>query len=109
MAVENAMTYVCPVELALSAIAGKWKPAILWELSAGPKRFSELQTALSGIAHKVLSQQLAQLARDGMVMRCDAEGEAAGYTLTVLGGTLRPALNALATWGKEHGAIGSRH
>ena len=107
MAIEDPMTYVCPVELALSAIAGKWKPAILWELSTGPKRFSELQSALPGIAHKVLSQQLAQLNRDGMVARCDVEGEVSGYTLTALGGTLRPALNALAQWGKEHGAIGS--
>ena len=108
MAVEDATTYVCPVELALGAIAGKWKPAILWELSAGPKRFGELQAALPGIAHKVLSQQLAQLAGDGMVMRCDAESETAGYALTALGATLRPALNALAQWGKEHGAIASR-
>ena len=105
---EDAMTYVCPVELALAAIAGKWKPAILWELSVGPKRFGELQVALPGIAHKVLSQQLVQLARDGMVMRCDAESEAAGYALTALGATLRPALNALAQWGKEHGAVASR-
>jgi DNA-binding HxlR family transcriptional regulator len=108
MDVEDTTTYVCPVELALSAIAGKWKPAILWELSAGPKRFGELQAALSGISHKVLSQQLAQLHRDGMVERCDAEIEANGYTLTELGGTLRPALNALAQWGKKHGAIRQR-
>jgi DNA-binding HxlR family transcriptional regulator len=56
----------------------------------------------------VLSQQLAQLHRDGMVERCDAEIEANGYTLTELGGTLRPALNALAQWGKKHGAIRQR-
>lgn len=105
MDVECTTTYVCPVELALSAIAGKWKPAILWELSTGPKRFSELQTGLPGISHKVLSQQLARLHRDGMVERCDVE--ATGYTLTALGDTLRPALNALAQWGKKHGVIGS--
>jgi DNA-binding HxlR family transcriptional regulator len=108
MNVEDTTTYVCPVELALSAIAGKWKPAILWELTAAPKRFGELQAALPGISHKVLSQQLAQLHRDGMVERGDAGGDATGYTLTALGGTLRPALNALAQWGKEHGAMGSQ-
>jgi DNA-binding HxlR family transcriptional regulator len=108
MDIENTATYVCPVELALSAIAGKWKPAILWELSAGPRRFGQLQAALPGISHKVLSQQLAQLHRDGMVERCDADGDATGYTLTALGGTLRPALNALAQWGKEHGQVESQ-
>ncbi|BDU19039.1 helix-turn-helix domain-containing protein [Dyella sp. GSA-30] len=108
MDVEETTTYVCSVELALSAIAGKWKPAILWELSAGPKRFGELQATLIGISHKVLSQQLTQLHRDGMVERGDAGGDAMGYTLTTLGGTLRPALNALAQWGKEHGAMGSQ-
>lgn len=98
------MPYVCPVEITLKAIAGKWKPAILWALSTGPKRFSELQMAMPGVAHKVLSQQLAQLQRDGMVMPIEAGDRApAGYMLTLLGGTLRPALNALASWGKAHG------
>ncbi|WP_266171840.1 winged helix-turn-helix transcriptional regulator [Dyella subtropica] len=96
--------HVCPVELALQAIAGKWKPAILWELASGAKRFSELQSALPGIAHKVLSQQLVQLQHDGMVMRSEAVRDAPpGYMLTLLGGTLRPALDALAQWGKAHG------
>ncbi|MFC4764927.1 winged helix-turn-helix transcriptional regulator [Dyella koreensis] len=101
---DEATTYVCPVELALQAIAGKWKPAILWELTAGARRFSELQSALPGIAHKVLSQQLAQLQRDGMVMRSEPASDAPpGYMLTLLGGTLRPSLDALAQWGKAHG------
>jgi DNA-binding HxlR family transcriptional regulator len=101
---DEATSYVCPVELALQAIAGKWKPAILWELAAGTRRFGELQSALPGIAHKVLSQQLSQLRRDGMVMRSEPLGDAPpGYTLTLLGGTLRPALDALAQWGKAHG------
>jgi len=101
--IEHA-AYVCPVEITLQTMAGKWKPAILWALSTGPKRFSELQAAMPGIAHKVLSQQLAQLQRDGMVIPVEAgDRTQAGYMLTLLGGTLRPALNALASWGKAHG------
>ena len=100
---ENSF-YSCPVELALQAIMGKWKPAILWELASGAKRFSELQAALPGIAHKVLSQQLTRLQRDGMVMRNHTGFDfPPGYTLTLLGGTLRPSLDALAEWGKLHG------
>ena len=91
---ENAF-YNCPVERALQAIMGKWKPAILWELASGAKRFSELQAALPGIAHKVLSQQLTRLQRDGMVMRNHTGMDfPPGYTLTLLGGTLRPSLGS---------------
>jgi DNA-binding HxlR family transcriptional regulator len=104
MSLLEHVTYVCPVELTLKVIAGKWKPAILWELTTGAKRFNELQTALPGIAHKVLHQQLKQLQRDGMVIRNDAEKDMhLGYALTPLGETLRPSLNALAQWGKLHG------
>jgi DNA-binding HxlR family transcriptional regulator len=104
MSPHEQPVYVCPVELALKAITGKWKPAILWELSSGARRFSELQSAMPGIAHKVLHQQLMQLQRDGMVTRHDAEKEMhAGYVLTPLGETLRPSLDALAQWGKLHG------
>jgi DNA-binding HxlR family transcriptional regulator len=104
MSVQDHVAYVCPVELALKAIAGKWKPAILWELSSGAKRFNELHGAMPGIAHKVLQQQLTRLQRDGVVMRSDTAKEAhSGYVLTPLGETLRPALDALAQWGKQHG------
>ena len=97
-------TYICPVELALKAIAGKWKPAILWELTSGAKRFNELLSAMPGIAHKVLTQQLTQLQRDGMVMRHSVQNDPhPGYALTLLGETLRPSLDALAQWGKLYG------
>ncbi|GLQ99096.1 winged helix-turn-helix transcriptional regulator [Dyella mobilis] len=104
MSLLEQNTFICPVELALKAIAGKWKPAILWELASGAKRFNELQGAMPGISHKVLNQQLTQLQRDGMVMHHGAELELhAGYALTPLGETLRPSLDALAQWGKLHG------
>ena len=96
--------FVCPVDVALSVINGKWKPMILWLLTAKRRRFSELQAAMPELAHKVLSQQLRQLEADGVIRRRvqDAVPGRSEYELTDFGRTLRPALNALASWGKAH-------
>ncbi|MEP6900087.1 MAG: helix-turn-helix domain-containing protein [Rhodanobacter sp.] len=96
--------FVCPVDVTLSMISGKWKPMILWLLTAGPRRFSDLQSAMPLVAHKVLAQQLRQLVSDDVIRRVVRENmpSAGGYQLTAFGRTLRPALNALANWGKTH-------
>ena len=96
--------YVCPVELTLDVIGGKWKPLILWELRTGPRRFNALQHALPGITHKMLSQQLRDLERAGIVSRREIPGRVrhVEYTMSEFGRTLRPVLNALAGWAKAH-------
>ena len=96
--------FVCPVDVALSVIGGKWKPMLLWLLSMRRRRFSEFQAAMPGLAHKVLSQQLRQLEADGVIRRRarDAVPTRNEYELTDFGRSLRPALNALASWGKSH-------
>jgi len=52
----------------------------------------------------VLSEQLRQLQRDGVVLRVVREGkmQRVEYELTALGQALRPILNGLASWGKAH-------
>jgi DNA-binding HxlR family transcriptional regulator len=96
--------FACPVDVALSVIHGKWKPAILWSLAGGTCRFRDFQAALPQVAHKVLSEQLRQLEADGVIERRGREDADTGteYVLTGFGRTLRPALNALASWGKAH-------
>ncbi|HWY26274.1 MAG TPA: helix-turn-helix domain-containing protein [Nevskia sp.] len=96
--------YICPINIALDLIGGKWKPMILWQIGKGRRRFSSLQAAMPGIAHKVLSEQLRQLQRDGVVLRVVREGKTQRieYELTALGDSLRPMLNGLASWGKTH-------
>ncbi len=89
----------CPVELTLAVICGKWKPGILWQLHDGPRHFNDLQRAMSGITHKVLTTQLRQLERHGIVSRIDG-----AYALSDFGQTLRRALDELATWGKANSA-----
>lgn len=100
---SDSPAYVCPVDITLSVIRGKWKPLILWLLSDGGKRFSELQAAIPQIAHKVLSQQLRQLEQNGVIHRIvQPASQAAVYELTAFGQSLGPALAALAEWGKRH-------
>lgn len=105
-AADRGAPYTCPVELTLAVIGGKWKPLILWELRAGARGFNALQAALPGVTHKVLAAQLRHLARDGIVDRTTHEGRVrrVDCALTPFGRTLRPALNALAQWAKDHHA-----
>jgi DNA-binding HxlR family transcriptional regulator len=96
--------FSCPVELTLAIIGGKWKPGILWQLHDGPRHFNELQRSIPGVTHKVLTSQLRQLERDGIVTRSDG-----AYALSDFGQTLRIALDELAAWGKmnssRYGAV----
>lgn len=103
---ETAPHFSCPVELTIAMIGGKWKPLLLWELRDGPRRFNALQNAMPGITHKVLAQQLRGLERDGFVTRTEHAGEVrhVEYALSGFGATLRPVLNVMADWAKQHHA-----
>jgi DNA-binding HxlR family transcriptional regulator len=59
----------CPVQATINVLSGKWKVQILWHLSFGPRRFAELRKKLSKISEKVLTDQLRQLERDGVLLR----------------------------------------
>ena len=58
----------CPVEATLDLIGGKYKALILWHLSEGTLRFSELQKRISATA-KMLTQQLRELENDQLIHR----------------------------------------
>ena len=94
----------CPVEATLEAIGGRWKVLILHELFLGTKRFGELHRSLLGITQKMLTQQLREMERDGLIhrevyMQVPPKVE---YSLTALGKTLQPVLDAMHFWGKEY-------
>jgi DNA-binding HxlR family transcriptional regulator len=92
-----------PVEHALHAIAGKWKPMILWQLLEGTRRFAELQRAIPEVSAKVLTEQLRELEADGLLeRRVFAEvPPRVEYTLTALGRGLESVLAALCDWGRD--------
>ena len=93
----------CPVEAAVGVIGGKWKVLILWHLQErGTLRFAELQRAVGGVTQKVLSQQLRELERDGVITRrvYPEVPPRVEYALSSLGTTLRGPLDVLCEWGE---------
>src|SRR6516164_6675488 len=91
----------CPAEITLAVIGGRWKVLILYQLFQGVKRFSELSRALDGITQKMLTQQLREMERDGIVRRTvyPQVPPKVEYSLTPRGQTLRPVVNAMCRWG----------
>ncbi len=103
-------TYSCGLEASLDVVGGKWKPIVLWQLSAGPRRFGELRRLVAGISEKMLIQQLREMQADGIVAREDFREipPRVEYSLTEFGVSLREALRPLCEWGGEHmGRIGA--
>jgi DNA-binding HxlR family transcriptional regulator len=94
----------CPVQATINVIAGKWKVQILWHLSFGPMRFAELRDLLRDISEKVLTDQLRQLAADGVIQRhvSDSVPPAVRYSLTDAGEKLVPMMESLCEWGSSH-------
>lgn len=101
----TADTHLCPVEVTLAVIGGKWKAVLIFHLSrSGPQRFAELRRKIPGISERVLTRQLRELAADGVVRRevfpeVPARVE---YSLTEYGESLRPVTEAMCQWGKRH-------
>jgi DNA-binding HxlR family transcriptional regulator len=63
----------CPVQATSNVLAGKWKVLIVWHLSFGQRRFAEIRDLLPGVSEKVLTAQLRELERDGVIRRVAAE------------------------------------
>ena len=94
----------CPVAATLDLIGGKYKALILWRLSGGPQRYSQLRDSLTGITPKMLTQQLRELESNGLI---DREVFPVGpprveYSLTSLGKSLMPILVAMRDWGSNY-------
>ena len=92
----------CPVETTLGLIGDKWKVLILRDLLTGTKRFSELKRSVSGVSQKVLTSQLRAMEADGLVRR-EVFAEVpprVEYSLTPLGESLAPVIDALKAWGE---------
>ena len=94
-------TNCCPVEATLELIGGKYKALILWHLSEGTLRFSELKKVISGATPKMLTQQLRELEAQKLVHRevFPIIPPKVEYSLTDLGQSLMPILVAMRDWG----------
>ncbi len=95
----------CPtVQTTLDVIGGKWKPLILWHLESETLRFSELSRRIGDITQKMLTQQLRELERDGLVKRTvyPEIPPRVEYTITSYGKTVQPILKSMHQWGQSH-------
>ena len=94
----------CPVETTLTLISDKWKVLILRDLLPGTKRFGELKKSIGHVSQKVLTAQLRQMEQSGLVNRkVYAEvPPKVEYSLTDVGYSLKPILDAMWTWGEEY-------
>lgn len=97
-------TYPCTVSLTMDFLGGKWKAVILYHLMDQPKRYNELRKEMPAITEMTLSLQLKQLGKDGLIRR-KVYGKKPPvkvvYSLTDLGKSLIPVLNAITQWGNE--------
>lgn len=96
----------CPVETTLTLIGDKWKVLILRDLLTGTKRFGELKRSVGNVSQKVLTAQLRDLEESGLLTRkVYAEvPPRVEYSLTELGRSLRPILDAMSDWGENYKA-----
>ena len=94
----------CPVATTVQLIGNKWKLLIIRNLQMRPWRFNELQKNLDGISQKVLTDSLCTMEADGLITRTVyAEvPPRVEYSLSELGETMRPILDAMEAWGNSY-------
>ena len=100
----------CPVETTLTLISDKWKVLILRDLMPGTKRFGELKKSIRSVSQKVLTAQLREMEANGLLTRTVyAEvPPRVEYSLTALGKSLKPILDAMQVWGEVYQAQNHR-
>lgn len=94
----------CPVQTTLTLISDKWQILIIRDLLNGTMRFGELQRSVGTISQKVLTSQLRKMETSGLVNR-KAYPEVpprVEYSLTELGASLKPVVDAMWDWGEQY-------
>jgi DNA-binding HxlR family transcriptional regulator len=96
--------YNIGVEATIDVIGGKWKPVILCHLKHGTMRTSELKKAIPHITQKMLTQQLRELEKDGIINRIVYQQvpPKVEYEISEYGSTLNELLEHLCKWGEFH-------
>jgi len=105
----NDKEYLCPVEVAINVISGKWKSLILWHLHEGDKRYKELERIVPGVSQKMLTQQLKEIERDGLLIRTvyPEVPPRVEYALTPLGHSAFSILKIMHDWAIDE--LGCEH
>jgi DNA-binding HxlR family transcriptional regulator len=104
MPVSKKECSACPIDATLSIIDGRWKGTILWRLSEGPMRTSELRRSIPGITERMLIRHLQELVQDGILVRRQRNTvpPCVHYSISKYGLTLLPVLETICSWGRNH-------
>lgn len=104
MITYRGIEYRCPVELTISLLSGKWKAVLLWELSERTIRFNELTRLFPEVTRKMLTQQLKEMERDGLVHRQEYNQipPKVEYSLTEFGRSFMPVIRSMNQWGIDY-------
>lgn len=100
----------CGLAHALDVVGERWTLLLVRELASGPKRYTDLAEALSGIGTSLLATRVRQLESDGVIQRrlaLDQPGSAVVYELSPVGRELAEAVIPLALWGSRHQMTGA--
>jgi DNA-binding HxlR family transcriptional regulator len=98
------ITKNCPVTKCMQIIGGKWKTIIIYLISIEINRFGQLQRSCEGISKQMLTKQLRELEKDGIINRkIYAEiPPRVEYSITPKGETLFPILESMEKWGLKN-------
>ncbi len=101
---RNTAEFNCPVGATLELIGGKYKALILWHLTGATLRFGELRRYIPQATPKMLTQQLRELEDANLVIRTvyPVVPPKVEYTLSDLGKSIRPILEAMFAWGTDY-------
>lgn len=94
----------CPVDATIQLIGGKYKAVILWHLIEEKKRFSELKRLIPKATEKMLTQQLRDMEKDGLIIRTvyPVIPPKVEYSLSGFGRSLVPVLDSMCRWGTDY-------
>lgn len=101
----SCSNYQCEIELTLEILSGKWKALIIWNLHLhGVIRYNEFRRIIPNVTQKMLTQQLKELEKYGIVSRSayPTVPPTVDYRLTELGEELIPIMSAMDSWGKAY-------
>ncbi len=101
----SCSNYQCEIELTLEILSGKWKALIIWNLHLHEVvRYNEFRRLIPAITQKMLTQQLKELEKYGIVSRkiYPTVPPTVEYKLTEMGQELIPIMSAMDQWGKKY-------
>lgn len=105
-------TYLCPVDVPLQRLGGKWKLIICFYLLLEPRRNGELRRLIPQVTQKILTQQLRELEHDGLVHREVHDQLPPKVVYSVVDGErarLQDVVDAMCGWGLRYAATHGGH